>query len=167
MESSQSNITPKKRRGDGFSVIDVLLILLILAAVVGIVYRVVVTVTDDASAGQTYRVYFEVSEVHRDVLAEVRAYDAVYLYEYDMRLGAIGATVDEGGKTTPALTATWVEGTELATATGCMVCRAVSAQGGGILVDGTGRYLTRGSVLAVRTDRVLLTVRITDIRVNG
>ncbi len=167
MESNQSNTPSKKQRGDGFSVIDVLLILLSLAAVVGIVYRIVVTVTDDAPTGQVYRVYFEVSEVNRDVLAEVRAYDTVYLHENDMRLGAIGATVDEDGKTAPALTTALVEGTDLATATGCMVCRAVTAQDGSILVDGTGRYLTRGSVLTVRTDRVLMTIRITEIRTNG
>ena len=38
-----------------------------------------------------------------------------------------------------------------------------AAQNGGLLVEGTGRYLTRGGVLKIRTDRVLLSVKITDI----
>lgn len=164
MESKQSNTLPRK---GGFSAIDVLIILLVLASIVGIVYRVVMTVSDDATGGTVCRVYFEVSEVHRDVLAEIRAYDTVYLYENDMRLGVIGATIGDEGKTSPALTTVNSESGDTATATGCMVCRAVSVRDGSILVDGTGRYLTRGSVLEIRTDRVLLTVRVTDIQTNS
>ena len=164
MESKQSNTLS---RTGGFSVIDVLIILLVLAAIVGIVYRVVMTVSDDAAEGTVCRVYFEVSETHRDVLSELRAYDTVYLYENDMRLGMIGATMSEEGNTAPALTIVNSESGDTATATGCMVCRAVSVQDGSILVDGTGRYLTRGSVLEIRTDRVLLTVRVTDIQTNS
>lgn len=164
MESKQPNTSLRQNRKGGFSAIDVLIILLVLAALVGIVYRIVVTVADDAPAGTVCRVYFEVSEVHRDVLSEVRAYDTVYLYETDMRLGVIGATIGEGGNASPALTPIYAEESDQATATGCMVCRAVTVTDGSILVAGTDRYLTRGSVLKIRTDRVLLTIRVTDIQ---
>ena len=169
MESKQSN-TPTRRERKGFwSAVDTLILLLILAAVAGIVMRIVITVRNDSPEGEVYRVYFEVHETHRDVLDEVRGFDAVYLCENDMRLGAIAAKVvdDATGKTAAALTPSYIEGTETATATGCMVCRGPDHSAEGLLVEGTGRYLTCGSVVQIRTDRVILTVTITDIEADS
>ena len=165
MESKQINIPPHNRRKSRWSAVDTLIVLLVLAAIAGIIYRVVITVTAEPEAGEVYEVYFEVQETHRDVIAEVRPFDAVYLVENDMRLGAIAATIAEGAGTPAAsLIPSYIEGTDMATATGCMTCRAVLSGNGSILVEGTGRYLTSGSILEIRTDRVLMTVRITDIR---
>ena len=125
----------------------------------------VISVSDEGDEGARYRVYFEVSETHREVLDQIQGFDEVYLVENDMLLGSIGATsVDaETGKGIPALTPINVEGTDMATATGCMVCRGVMSADSGLLVGDTERYLSLGSVLTVRTDRVILTIRITDI----
>ena len=52
-----------------------------------------------------------------------------------------------------------------ATATGVMICaNATLSSGGGLQVGDSGRYLTPGSVLEVRTDRALLTIRVTSVR---
>ena len=166
MESKQTNTPTTRKREARWSVIDTVILLLALAAIVGIVYRIVITVTDDGDAGKRCQVFFEVSETHRETLSEIGAFDEVYLVENDMLLGSIGATsYDENtGVGVPALTIVSVEDSELVTATGCMVCRGTVADDGSILVGETGRYLSRGSVLTVRTDRVLLTIRITDIK---
>ena len=51
------------------------------------------------------------------------------------------------------------------TATGILICNnATVSAGGGLMVGDSGRYLTPGSVLEVRTDRVLMTIRITSVR---
>ena len=166
MESKQSNTSARRTRKGFWSAVDTLIVLLVLAAIAGIIYRIVITVTDDSMDGTVCEVYFEVQETHRDVLDEIRAFDTVYLRENDMRLGAIAARVKDDGTGNPvaALTPSYIEGTETATATGCMVCRATVSSDGSILVEGTGRYLTRGSVLEIRTDRVVVTVKITDIK---
>ena len=167
MEQKQNTSSPRGGRRSRWSVIDTVILLLVLMAIGGIVYRAVSTVYRDeqAEGRDVYEVYFEVAETHRDVLAEIRGFDNIYLYENGMHLGTIGMTKDEeSGESIVALTTVPVEGTELATALGCFVCAGSDEMNGGLLVEGTGRYLTRGGELTIRTDRVVLTVKITDIR---
>lgn len=157
---------PKKR----WTAIDTVVVLLVLVAVAGLVYRVVYSARKDKKAESTaYRVYFDVLETHEDILAEVKGFDAVYLYEEDIRLGYIGVYQDKTtGKYSPALTVTPTEEMYHVTATGILVCNhAKPAPGGGLRVENSGRYLTPGSVLEVRTDRAILTIRITSIQVHG
>ena len=163
------NNTIKKQK-KRWSAMDTVILLLVLVAVAGVVYRVVYAVRKDAEADPTlYRVYFEVMETHEDVLAEVKGFDAVYLCENDARLGYIGVYQDTAtGEQTPALnitSAVGAAGSDRVTATGILICGDASpASGGGLRVGDSGRYLTPGSVLEVRTDRALLTIRITSIR---
>lgn len=157
---------PKKR----WTVIDTVVVLLVLIAVAGLVYRVIYTAHKDMQEEPTpYRVYFEVLETHKDVLAEVKGFDAVYSYEDDIRLGYVGVYQDQTtGEYTPALTAFPGEEENHVTATGIMVCNnATLAPGGGLRVEDSGRYLTPGSVVEVRTDRAILTIRITSISEHG
>ena len=157
---------PKKR----WTVIDTVVVLLVLVAVAGLVYRVIYSARKDAEVETTpYRVYFEVLETHKSVLDEVKGFDAVYLYEDDIRLGYIGVYQDQTtGEYTPALTVSPGEEMDHVTATGILVCNnATLAPGGGLRVEDSGRYLTPGSVVEVRTDRAILTVRITSIREHG
>lgn len=154
---------PKKR----WTAMDTVVLLLVLVAVAGLVYRVVYAARKDMEAEPApYRVYFEVLETHKDVLAEVRGFDAVYLYEDDICLGYVGVYQDLAtGEYTPALTVSPGEEMNHVTATGILVCNdATIAPGGGLRVGDSGRYLTPGSVLEVRTDRAILTIRITSIR---
>lgn len=172
MENNQNTTMLRRGRRPHWSVVDTVILLLVLTAIGGIVYRVVVTVSREQEEarepGTVCEVYFEVQETHRDVLAELHGFETVYLYENGMRLGAIGATINAvTGDTVAALTINPIEGTEQATATGCMICRGSTVENGVLLVEGTGRYLTMGSVLQIRTDRVLLTIRVTDIQVRS
>ena len=92
MESKQSNTPTARRRERRWSVIDTVILFLVLVAIAGIVYRIVITVTDDGDTGSRCQVYFEVSETHRDVLDDIQGFEEVYLLENDMLLGSIGAT---------------------------------------------------------------------------
>ena len=155
-----------KRR---WSAVDTVILLLIVVAVAGLVYRVVYAARKDAAADPAmHRVYFEVLETHEDVLAEIKGFDAVYLYENDVCLGYIGVYEDAAtGDYTVALTpspAPGATGDDRVTAAGCMVCTDATPVNGGIRVGDSGRYLVPGSVLEVRTDRALLTIRVTSIR---
>lgn len=161
--------TQTKQRKGRWSAVDTVILLLILVAVAGLVYRMVYAARHEAAAERTmYRVYFEVLETHEDVLAEVRGFDAVYLYENGVKLGYIGVYEDTAtGEYTVALTPTPAEGATgdgRATATGCMVCTDGTLSGGSLLIGDSGRYLTPGSEVEIRTDRAFLTVRITAIR---
>jgi hypothetical protein len=166
MESKQNQTSSRNGRKGYWSAVDTVILLLVLASIGGIIYRVAMSISREESevSDTVYEVYFQVEETHRNVLDEVKGFDPVYLYENDRLLGAMGATIDpETGAYMAVLTPAYIEGTELATATGCMVCKGSAVQNGGLLVEGTGRYLTRGGVLKIRTDRVLLTVKITEI----
>lgn len=157
---------PAKTRKGRWSVVDTVIVLLVLLAVAGLVYRVVYAArTESEKNNKMYRVYFEVSETHEDVLSEVAGFDAVYLYENDVRLGYIGVYEDTAtGEYMVALTPDPTEKSDMATASGCLVCTEGVMRDGGLLVGESGRYLTPGSELEVRTDRALLTIRITSIR---
>ena len=164
----ESNRMEKHKRH--WSAMDTVILLLIVVAVVGLVYRVVYAARRDNSAESVmYRVYFEVLETHEDVLAEVRGFDAIYLLENDVCLGYVGVYEDTAtGEYTVALTQTPASGPtgdDRVTASGCMICtNALPNQGGGLRVGNSGRVLAPGSMLEVRTDRVLMTIRITAIR---
>lgn len=153
-----------------WSAMDTVILLLVLVAVAGLIYRVVYAARKDAETEPTlYRVYFEVMETHEKVLAEVDGFDAVYLCENGARLGYIGVYQDAAtGEYTAALNTTPAEGatgSNRVTATGILVCNnATPASGGGLRIGDSGRYLTPGSVLEVRTDRALMTIRITSVR---
>lgn len=155
---------PKKR----WTVIDTVVLLLVMAAVAGIIARVVYTARREAEADPAiYYVDFEVMEIHRDVLAEVKGFDAVYLYESDVRLGYMGVYQDGAVALTPTSAAGTAD-SNLVTAKGTLVCNnATPAQSGGIQAGNSGRYLTPGSVLEVRTDRAVMTIRITAVRQRG
>jgi hypothetical protein len=164
MKKNQSD--KQKRR---WSAVDTVILLLVLVSVAGLVYRIVYAANKDAAAEPVmYRVCFEVLETHEDVLAEVKGFDAVYLYENDVRLGYIGVYEDTAtGDYTVALTpspAPGATGDNRVTAVGCMVCTDATPVNGGIRVGDSGRYLVPGSILEVRTDRALLTIRVTSVR---
>ncbi len=172
MENHQNTGSTERapRRGRGrWSAVDTVILLLVLVAVGGIVGRVIYAARQSA-AEQTamYAVYFEVAETHEDVIAEVQGFDAVYLYDSDVRLGYIGVYEDTvTGEYRVALTVTPIEsidGRRMATATGCLICTDGTLSEGSLLVEGSEQYLTPGSEVNVRTDRACLTVRITSIR---
>jgi hypothetical protein len=170
MDKKQTKPSSFRKR---WSAVDTLIVLLVLLAVAGVVVRVVYAAHEEnEAAGNTvYEVYFEVAETHQDTLAELRGFEALYLYDNGMKLGHMGVYEDEAtGEYRPALTVTPAEGATGAhrvTAKGCMICTAGSMTDGGLLVEGSGRYLTPGSVLQVRTDRVYMTVRIIEIRAHS
>ena len=156
-----------KRR---WSVIDTVILLLVLLAIGGVVLRVVdISRKDRLNRDETmYVISFTVDETHPDVLAEIRGTDAVYLYEEEEFLGYVGMYRSENeGENTPALTiippkADAAEGR--VGAEGHLVCTTGTVLNGGLLIGNSGRYLIPGSEVMVRTDRVLLTVRVTEIR---
>ena len=151
----------------------VLIILLVLIALAGMVYRVVDAArrSSEQENRPMYAVYFSVEEIHKDVLAEVQGFDPVYDAEDGVRLGYIAAYQDEtDGAYKPALAITPAIGStgrDRVTASGCLICTEANLMNGSLLVDGSSRYLTPGSVLSIRTDRAILTVRITEIRTHG
>ncbi len=169
MDKKQNQATPRVGKKWRWSVIDTLILLLVLLAIGGAVYRVVITLQqgEEVSHHTIYEVYFTVESIHTDVLAEIDSFDAVYLYENDVKLGYIGAYQDSEGKTRPALktapTTDPYATDRVMIEEGCLICSAGTMTNGSLMITGTGYYLTRGSVLEIRTDRVLMTVRITDI----
>jgi hypothetical protein len=172
MHTEKEKKRDKPTRKRDLSVVDILIVLLVLAAVAGIVYRVVDAARQSAAQGERpmYAVYFSVEETHKDVLAEIQGFDAVYDPEDGVKLGYIAAYEDteEGGykpalAIVPAVNAT---GRDRVTASGCFICTEGTMMNGGLLVDGDDRYLTPGTELSIRTDRVILTIRITEIRLH-
>lgn len=156
-----------KRR---WSAMDTVILVLVLLAIGGVVFRVVDASYRDRVKrdDKMYVIGFTVEDIHRDVLAELKGADAMYLYEEDAFLGYMGMFRDETTNTTsPALEVIPPKADAQAGhvgATGHLVCTTGTAMNGGLLVGKSGRYLIPGSEVVVRTDRVLLTLRVTEIR---
>ncbi len=175
MDKKQKRAERRALRRDrgGFSVVDVVILLLVLVAVAGVVYRVVYPALSDAVAEEeaSYVVNFEIFETHMDILGAVRGGDAVYVAETNTRLGYIGYRAVEGTEEYEAmLTVTPVgsdEGPNRAIGEGQMVCTKGRMQNGALLVSGSDVYMTPGSELEVRTDRALFTIRITAVEFHG
>lgn len=171
MHTEKKGDKPTRKRG--WSVIDTVIVLLILAAITGVVYRVADAAQQSIATEERpmYAVYFSVEETHKDVLAEMRGFDALYDPEDGVKLGYIAAYEDpDEGDYKPALAivpAINATGRDRVTASGCFICTEGTLTNGGLLVDGDDRYLTPGSELNIRTDRVILTIRITEIRTHG
>ena len=171
MHTEKTGDKPTRKRG--LSWIDVAIVLLILATVIGAVFRVADAARQSVSHEERpmYAVYFSVEETHKDVLAEIRGFDALYDPEDGVKLGYIAAYEDtESGDYKPALAivpAVNATGRDRVTASGCFICTEGTMMNGGLLVDGDDRYLTPGSELCIRTDRAIMTICITEIRAHG
>jgi hypothetical protein len=161
---------PRKFR---WSAVDACILLLVLAVLGGLVYRVADAALRKQDDGERvmYAVYFTVEDTHKDVISEIRGFDAVYDYEDGTKLGHIAAYENPAtGEYAPVITvkpAMNTANSDYVSATGCMICTNATENDGSLRVDGSGRYLTPGTTLMIRTDRALLTVRITEIRVHG
>ena len=171
MDNSQNRTPPRAARKGRWSVVDTVLLLLFLVIVAAVVYRVVSAAYEEGKDGipaPMYEVYFEVDETNKNILEEIRGFDTVYFYETDQRLGYVGMYEDtvtgEHRVALNLLSVAGAVGADRATATGCMICTEGTMLNGSLFVGGSGRYLTPGSVLEVRTDRVLMTIRITSVR---
>ncbi len=160
-------VTPERRSKRRVSVMDIVIILLALAAVAGIAFRVVSVIREGAptSKGPRYVVEFSVDETPTDILQGMQAGDGVYLYESGAKLGYMGAYQQEDGRPyRVALTLTPGTAKGTSTAVGEFICTDGEMTNGGLLVNAGGLYLTPGTELTVCTERVLLTVTITEIR---
>lgn len=179
-----------KRR---WSAVDTAILLLTVLAVAGLVYRIVVEYNDAKAAEKAektaYRVYFTVDEMQSSVLDEMNGGDVLYIREDGTVLGYIavrtaattngaGSAVDGAAEAVDtdndetlnldkAMTARPIEnGTDpnAVTVEGVFVCNEWELVDGSLKSADGERYLTRGSVIDVRTDRAAMTIRITEIK---
>ena len=82
-----------------WSVIDTVILILLVAAIVSFVGRVVYAYRQRGgnTGSAMYSVRFTVEDIHRESLECVRAFDDVYLYSTGERLGNIGVYENEDG----------------------------------------------------------------------
>ena len=171
MDMNQNQTTHQaKRRGKfRWSAVDTLILLLVILAIAGCVLRVVYAANQEIEKpSEQYLIQFTVSDIHKDIVAEIEKRDAVYFYETDQRLGFMAVTQDAAtGDLVSTLDIKPVEGTDLVTVTGWLICFDGTMGEGGLYIEGSGRYLTPGITVEVRTDRARFTVCITEIRENS
>ena len=179
------NSRTRAGRQGRWSAVDAVIIILAVLCVASVIYRVVYAYNQrdkGTAVTQTlYDVTFEIEEVHRDVLACVSSFDALYLYDTGERIGYVGVYQDSEGNTRIALTVSGddsrsrsgsesgenngssVSPSDWVAANGCMVCVGGAMKDGCLPVDGSDLYLAPGSELTVCTERALFTLRITGI----
>lgn len=176
-----------------WSVIDTVILILLVAAIVSFVGRVVYAYRQrGGNTGSTmYSVRFTVEDIHRESLECVRAFDDVYLYSTGERLGNIGVYENEDGIQQVAFVAVpAADSTETATeqaelpqqedgaveetvpqiytdrtaAEGMMICSGGELENGCLLISAAGLYIAPGTELTVCTERVTFTLRVTEIQ---
>lgn len=169
MDKKQELGRRKSARSCKWSPVDTVLIVLIVAALVGGVWRFVDANRHTAkeTGRAMYEVYFEVVDTHEAVLDSIDGFDDVYLMENDAYIGKIPVYQDaQTGEYYPAITPVVgdvTEGEGCVVATGCLMAADVRETARGLLIGETGLYLTPGMCLEVRTDRAKLTLRVTEI----
>ena len=162
METMKNSPSPARKGKKKFTTVDAVVLLLVLVTVVGAVFGWVYQTMDDDSyldEEAMYVVTFRVAETHRDVLGGLSVGDAVYFIEDGAFLGYLrdDLTVQDKTDAAPA---------DLVTGTGSMVCVG-HVNGRSLDIDGSGRCLTPGDTLVVRTEREMLTVEVVEIVSTG
>lgn len=151
--------------GKRWTAVDTLIVLMVVLAVAGAVVRGVLDVgkTSDAASTEILFVDFTIAEIHPTVLAEIEAFDALYLRETGELLGYVGV-YDDGTLALHVVNPLSAVNGSAVTAEGTFVCLDGTYQNGSLLITGMTDYLSPGSVLTLCTERAVLTVEITGIR---
>lgn len=163
----------KKNRVSRWSAVDTVIVFLLVIAVAAQLWQAILIrrETEAEKTPTVYDVIFTVPAIRREVLEGVEAFDGLYLCEDGTRIGAVGVYEDEGGSQRIALSVVepgpdGLAGSEYVAAEGCMICTEGELREGGLLIPDTGLYLDPGSEWTVRTERVVLTIRIESIRTH-
>lgn len=192
MENGKDKSTGGGR--SSWSVMDTVILILLVAAILSFVGRVVYAyrLRGEDTKTTMYSVRFTVEDIHREALESVRAFDDVYLYDTGERLGNIGvyenkdgtqkvafAAIPAGDSAETAATAgpnrvqdgeeTVAETvpphfTERTAAEGLMFCSGGELKDGCLLIGAGGLYIAPGTELKVCTERVVFTMRVTEIQ---
>ncbi len=152
--------------------LDIVIIFLLIVAVAGLAFRWVSNVRDteaEANIGEHYYVSFKVLETSRYVLEDLRGTHTGSDDDADLRYEAVydaesGHFLGDLSMNTLMITSV-TEGADLpdrATATGKLLCMG-TLEKDSLRVQGSDRYLSVGTELKVRTERVVLTVQLTQI----
>lgn len=161
MDKTQEKRNQKRIR---WSAVDAILLLLILAALGGMVYRVLVAVLEEpVKSEEMYVVRFDVLPTYEESLLSIKGNDPVYLYENNSHLGYMALRQTESGEEQQVYLIRTSIGQDMATAEGCMICVGGQFADGSLLVDGSDYHLTPGAEVTVCTEKTLFTVRITQI----
>ena len=97
MENGKDKSTGGGR--SSWSVMDTVILILLVAAILSFVGRVVYAyrLRGEDTKTTMYSVRFTVEDIHREALESVRAFDDVYLYDTGERLGNIGVYENKDG----------------------------------------------------------------------
>ena len=156
-----------------WSAVDTVILLMVVIALGAQLWQAIL-VNRETEAEKTptvYEVTFTVPSVRREVLEEIQAFDGLYLYEDGTRIGSVGQLEDEEGRQYIALTPVepgpdGITGSVYVSAEGCMMCTEGELRDGGLLIPECGLLINPGSELTVRTDKVLLNIRVESIRAH-
>lgn len=189
-ETEHKNVS-KGRRGP-WSAMDTLILILCVATIASLVGRVVYAYRrQQTGVGDTetmYSVRFTVESIHRESVENVRAFDAVYLYETGERLGNIGVYENEDGTQHVAFeavagetstdtvtfpkdfkeadesqTETAAVSSERTAAEGLMFCLGGELENGCLYLAEAGMYIAPGTELTVCTERVMFRLLVKEI----
>lgn len=147
-----------------WAAVDTMVVLALVLAIVGVLVRgfMAQKETPQGEMSGPYDVYFVVEEIHSSVLSEISGFDVLYDRETGKMVGYLGVYANGS----PAISATGVlpiKGGDWVSAQGCFVCLEGVMEDGNLLPYETETYLSPGSVLTVRTERAVMTIKITQI----
>ena len=155
--------TNKKLFSSGGVFVDLFIGFLIAACVAGIVYRCFIyDPNKNLEAGESYMVYFEITDAHESYASYLEDTDTVYDSATGKRIGALAPHNDHAEGSAVAVLQDEQQEDAPLTVTG--VFRSVPGlmEQGSLVIDGT-YMLTPGQVLEIYTDTVAVYVRIISI----
>ncbi len=178
MEKNKKNEVEQIERAPKFGILDVVIILLVVTAVVGVYFRYnILEFLKNDKDMKDYTVSFSIEDIRYTTPAYVDVNDVVYFSDDGTQLGTV---IEESKGSSIALSeipASKVfvleDGTMMSVsypnnesrvdATGRLLCRGSYSEDGGFLVNGT-RYISAGQTILVQTERVTVEITVTDIQ---
>ena len=178
MEKNKKHETEQTRSTPRFGVMDVVIILLVITAVVGIYFRYnILDILRNDRDMKDYTVSFSIEDIRYSTPDYVQVDDAVYFSDDGTKMGTVMESSQGSARALSERPAVKVFLTEdglmervsypnnesRVDATGRLLCRGSYSEDGGFLINGT-RYVSAGQSLQVQTETVTVTITVTDIR---
>ena len=178
MEKNKKHDSEQVGRAPRFGVLDVVIILLVITAVVGVYFRYnILDFLQNDGDMKDYTVSFSIEDIRYSTPDYVHVDDVVYFSDDGSKLGTIMESSQGSARALSERPAVKVFMTENGTmervsypnnesrvdATGRLLCSGTYSEDGGFLINGS-RYVSAGQTLSVQTETVTVAITITEIQ---
>jgi len=178
MEKNKKNETEQVARKPKFGIMDVVIILLVITCIVGVYFRYnIMDFLNNDKDMKEYMVSYSIEDIRYSTPDYLNVDDVVYFADDSTQLGTIMEASQGSARALSERPAVKVflttDGTmervsypnneSRVDADGRLLCKGSYSEDGGFLINGS-RYISAGQTILIHTEKVTVSITITDIQ---